>query len=404
MTPRSNKSLTTQSNKRRHTHFRPIADYIAIYVNSPLGVPHSKLFADKHEYGYFRWVIHQWKHGKLTGQPNKQGVAPAPSPLSSELLVESPVDVHSTPWRCEVPSYWIPKFKDMVVSRNRNGQLVYRDPQGYFGLVVHKRGSVQFTPYFNVKTAWDRLEAYVKDCLGEDGARLFLEGLHKSGVKTHVAFHTPGVTKFAVKIPGVANIESDKTPWRDGTSEVIIDTKDITNTVREMNKVMGKVLQNELAFSENLKLHLETIQAMKGTAETMKEGMTQFAQGVKEGITQLSDAARALTQAANRIAEAPESATSRATSETPKEQSAPATVEPPTEQASPKNTLDTWSQLGSQPRQAESHDCVHGWTPEMVEQNYSTGLSCGRCMRIHSCKVVESAYELARQKDKEKTS
>jgi len=367
---------------RKHIQRKEPAYYLKLWTNKPPHIPFGQLFEDRKEYVYARQVISRFKRGKLVKSQ---------MPMSQEghrldALVGLPVDVHSTPWRCEVPPHWVAKFKGTVLSTNRNGQLVYRDPQGYFGLVIHKRGSVQFAPYLNVKTAWDRLEAYVKDSLGEEGGKLFIEGLHKSGVQTHVAFHTPGVSKFAVKIPGIATIESDKTPWKDGTSEVIIDTKDISNTLRGMNEVMAKVLQNELAFSnnqkafgENLKVHLETIQVMKGTTETMKDGLAQ-----------LSDAARALTQAANHLGGTPESATSQAAIEAPKEQP----------QARP--TLEGWTQPEPQYRPEKSSNCIHGWTPEIVEQNYGTGLNCDRCSRVYSCQVLDKAYELARQKAKER--
>ena len=266
-------NVTNECHKGRKTIERKEpAYYIKLWTNKPPHIPFGQLFEDRKEYAYARQVISRFKRGKL---------AKSQTPMSQEgdrldALGEVPVDVHYTPWVTAVPPHWVAKLQDVVLSKNRNGQLVHRDSQGYFGLVVHKNGTVHFYPYLNVKTAWDRLEEYVRGSWGEDGAKLFLDAMHKSGVKTHVAFHTPGVNQFRVRVPGVATIESDRTPWKDGTSEVIIDTKDITNTIRGMNEMMTKVVQNELAFSENqkafgenLKMHLTLIQALTQAANRM---------------------------------------------------------------------------------------------------------------------------------------
>jgi len=356
-------NITDECHKpRKYIQRKEPAYYLKLWTNKPPHVPFGQLFEDRKEYVYARQVISRFKRGKLV----KSQMPMSQEGHRLEALGGLPVDVHSTPWRCEVPPHWVAKFKGTVLSVNRNGQLVYRDPQGYFGLVAHKNGGVQFTPYLNVKTAWDRLEVYAKDSLGEEGGKLFIEGLHKSGVRTHVAFHTPGVAKFAVKIPGIANIESDKTPWKDGTSEVIIDTKDIMNTLRGMNEMMNKVMQNELAFSENQKI---------------------FGENLKMHLTLI----QALTEAANRLGGTSESTTSRAAIEAPKEH-------PPT-----GGTLEGWTHLESQHPLEESSNCIHGWTPEMVEQNYSTGLNCDRCIRVHSCPVLDKAYGLARQNAEKRT-
>ena len=148
--------------------------------------------------------------------------------------------------------------------------------EGTLGLLRTRMGRCSSTPYLNVKTAWERLEAYIKTSWGEDRARLFMDSLHKSGVQTHVAFHTPGVSQFRVKIPGIASIEGDRTPWRDGTSEVLIDTHDITNTIRVLEEAVKAIVRNQVVFSENearlaknMEAHLALIEELRELVRTL---------------------------------------------------------------------------------------------------------------------------------------
>ena len=336
-----------------------MAHYIRIYTNAPPGVPHSRLFEDKREYAYFRWVISQWKRGKLWKPISQQG---HPQTALSGSLEELPVDVHHTPFREAVPPHWIAELRDTVVSRNRNGQVVYRDPGGYFGLVAHKNGSVQFAPYLNVKTAWERLEAYVKACWGEDRARLFMDSLHKSGVQTHVAFHTPGVSQFRVKIPGIASIEGDRTPWRNGSSEVLIDTHGITNMIRRIEEAIKIIVRNQLVFSENEALLAKNLAVVQEDCAAVR--------------------ALAETKSAQTLG------TSHATQST-----APVTDSSSSVRIRRIDEETARSQTG------RSSDCVHGWTVETVVDNYAKHVTCGECPRYNSCSTLNQAYELStRQK------
>jgi len=354
----SHTNLTPESHKRKYTHRRPKEHYIRIYNNAPPGVPHSKLFEDKREYAYFRWVISQWKRGKLWKPISQQG---HPQTALSGSVEELPVDVHHTPFREAVPPNWIAELRDTVVSRNRNGQVVYRDPGGYFGLVAHKNGSVQFAPYLNVRTAWERLEAYIKACWGEDRARLFMDSLHKSGVQTHVAFHTPGVSQFRVKIPGIASIEGDRTPWRDGSSEVLIDMHDITNTIRVLEEAAKAIVRNQVLFSENearlaknLEAHLALINEFRAERALAETRSTQTA-GTSHP-----------TQSTTPVTDSPSSVLIRRIDEEP-----------------------------GKSQTARASDCVHGWTVETVVDNYSKHVTCGLCPRYNSCSTLNQAYELS---------
>jgi hypothetical protein len=350
-------NLTSESHKRKYTHRRPKEDYIRIYNNAPPGVPYSKLFEDKREYAYFRWVISQWKRGKLRKPISQQG---HPQTASSRFDEELAVDVHHTPFRGAVPPHWIAQLRDTVVSRNRNGQVVYRDPAGYFGLVAHKNGSVQFSPYLNVKTAWERLEAYIKTSWGEDRARLFMDSLHKSGVQTHVAFHTPGVSQFRVKIPGIASIEGDRTPWRDGTSEVLIDTHDLTNTIRVLEEVAKSIFRNQAVFSENearlaknMESHLALIEELRELVRTLAETKSTRTDGTTRP-----------TQPTTSVTDSPSSVLIKR----------PARIQTP-----------------------RVSDCIHGWTVETVLNNYSKHVRCDECLRYNSCSTLNQAYELSRR-------
>ena len=333
-----------------------MVDYIRIYNNAPLGLAHSKLFEDKREYAYFRWVISQWKRGKLAKPVSQEGV-----PLNA-LLGEQGVDVHHTPFRTEVPPPWIVQLRDTIPSRNRNGQLVYRDSQGYFGLVGHKNGSVQFWPYLNVKLAWERLEAYIKACWGEDRARLFMDSLHKSGVQTHVAFHTPGVSQFRVKIPSIASIEGDRSPWRDGTSEVIIDTHDITNMIRGLEEAIKIIVRNQLVFSENEALLAKNVQAHLAVVQEFRAAVRALAETKSTPMGGTSHP----TQPTTPVTDSPSSVLIRRIDEE-----------------------TARSQTG------RASDCVHGWTVETVVDNYSKHVTCDECPRYNSCSTLNQAYELS---------
>jgi hypothetical protein len=281
-------NVTNECHKGRKTIERKEpAYYIKLWTNKPPHVPFGQLFEDRKEYAYARQVISRFKRGKL---------AKSQTPMSQEgdrlgALGEVPVDVHHTPWVTAVPPHWVGRLQDVVLSKNRNGQVVYRDPQGFFGLVAHRNGTVHFYPYLNVKTAWDRLGEYVRGSWGDDAAKLFLEDMHKSGVKTHVAFHTPGVNQFRVRVPSVATIESDSTPWKDGTTEVVIDTKDMQDSIAGMNKLVSTVLKNEAVFSENLKSHVALVQDLRAVVNEMRaerkmgvlERFKSWAIGTKDG-------------------------------------------------------------------------------------------------------------------------
>jgi hypothetical protein len=276
--------------------------------------------------------------------------------------VEEAVDVHHTPFRAAVPPHWIAQLRDTVRSRNRNGQVVYRDPAGYFGLVAHKNGSVQFAPYLNVKTAWDRLHAYIKASWDDERARLFMNSLHKSGVQTHVAFNTPGVSQFRVRIPGVASIEGDRTPWRGGTSEVIIDTHDMTNMIRRLEEVCRIIVRNQLVFSENEALlaknmqgHLALIDELRAVVRAIAETRgTQTA-----GISHPS-------QPTTRVTDSPSGIV----------------IKRIDEEAGMSQT-------------ARASDCVHGWTVQTVIDNYSRHVKCDECPKYNSCSTLNQAYELS---------
>jgi hypothetical protein len=352
----SHRNLTSESHKRKYTHWRPKEDYIRIYNNAPPGVPFSKLFGDKREYNYFRWVTSQWRRGKFRKPISQQGHPQTALPGS----LEEAVDVHHTPFCGAVPSHWIAQLRDTERSQNRNGQVVYRDPEGYFGLVAHKKGSVQFYPYLNVKTAWERLEAYIKTSWGEDRARLFMDSLHKSGVQTHVAFHTPGVSQFRVNIPGIASIEGDRTPWRDGTSEVLIDTHDLTNTIDVLEEAVKAILRNQAVFSENearlaknLEAHLALIEELRELVRTLAE--TKSAQ---------TDGTPHPTQPTTSVTDSPSSVPIKRT----------ARIQTP-----------------------RVSDCIHGWTVETVLNNYSKHVRCDGCPRYNSCSTLNQAYELGKK-------
>ena len=351
----SHTNLTSESHKRKHTHRRPTEDYIRMYNNAPPGVPHSKLFEDKREYAYSRWVISQWKRGRLRKPISQEG---HPQTALSGSVEELGVDVHHTPFRTEVPPLWIVQLRDTIPSRNRNGQLVYRDSQGYFGLVGHKNGGVQFWPYLNVKTAWERLETYIKTSWGEDRARLFMDSLHKSGVQTHVAFHTPGVTQFRVKIPSIASIEGDRTPWRDGTSEVIIDTHDITNMIRGLEEACKIIVRNQVVFSENEALLAKNLEAHLALIEELRAVVRALAE----------------TRSTQTVA------TSYPTQ--------------PTTPVSPSSVLI--KPIDEETRKSQTaRACVHGWTVETVLDNYSKHVRCDGCPRYNSCSTLNQAYELS---------
>lgn len=273
---------------------------------------------------------------------------------------EEGVDVHHTPFRGAVPPHWIRQLSGTVLSRNRNGQVVYRDSGGYFGLVAHKNGSVQFSPYLNVKTAWEHLEAYIKTSWGEDRARLFMDSLHKSGTQTHVAFHTPGVSQFQVKIPGIASIEGDRTPWRDGTSEVLIETDDIMNTIRFLKEAAKATIRNQVIFSENearlaknMESHLALIEELRGLVRTLAETKSMQT----DGTTRPAQPTASVTD-------------------------------------SPSSVLIKRTARIQTPRVS---DCIHGWTVETVLTNYSKHVRCDECPRYNSCSTLNQAYELSRR-------
>jgi hypothetical protein len=274
--------------------------------------------------------------------------------------LEEAVDVHHTPFRSAVPPHWIPQLRDTVTSRNRNGQVVYRDPRGFFGLVAHKNGSVQFSPYLNVRTAWERLEAYIKTSWDEERARLFMDSLHKSGVQTHVAFHTPAVSQFRVKIPGIASIEGDRTPWRDGSSEVLIDTHDITNTIRFLEEAVKAIVRNQVVFSENearlaknMDSHLALIEELRELVRTLAETKSTQTDGTTHP-----------TQPTTSVTTIPSSVLIKRTGKSPT---------------------------------ARASDCVHGWTVETVLSNYSKHVRCDECLRYNSCSTLNQAYELSKK-------
>jgi hypothetical protein len=351
----SHKNLTSESHKRKYTHRRPKEDYIRIYNNAPPGVPFSELFGDKREYAYFRWAVSQYnrgKFGKLISQEGHPQTALAG-------LVEEGVDVHHTPFREAVPPHWIRQLKDTERSRNRNGQVVYRDSGGYFGLVGYKNGTVQFSPYLNVKTAWERLETYIKTSWGEDRARLFMDALHKSGTQTHVAFHTPGVSQFRVRIPGIASIEGDRTPWRDGTSEVLIDTHDYMNAIRFLKEAAKATIRNQVVFSENearlaknMESHLALIEELRELVRTLAETKSTLTGGTRAAQPTAS------------VTDSPPSVLIKR----------PARIQTP-----------------------QVSDCIHGWTAETVVNNYSRHVRCDECLRYNSCSTLNQAYELSKK-------
>ena len=349
------KNVTSKCHKRKYIHHKPPEDYIRIYNNAPPGVPYSRLFQDKREYAYFRCVISRWKRGRLRKPMSQKGHPLTALPGS----VQDDVDVHHTPWHAAVLPHWIAQLRDTVRSQNRNGQLVYRDPEGYFTLVGHKNGSVQFAPYLNVKTAWERLEAYLKACWGDDRAKLFMESLHKSGVKTHIAVHTPGVTQFHVKIPGIATIEGDRTPWRDGTTEVIVEN-DLMNTVHALQEALKGINWNQRLFSEN-----EAYLAKK-----------------LESLMALIEEARTLVRT---VAQAQDTHTSGGGVGTGK----------PTQVTTP--ATDSPSSVLIRIQTPHVSDCVHGWTVETVIRNYSNHVTCDECLRCNSCSVLREAYESSKK-------
>lgn len=351
----SHKNLTSESHKRKYTHRRSNEYYIRIYNNAPPGVPCSKLFEDKREYAHFRWVISQWKRGKF-GKPISQQGHPQTTMAGS---LEEAVDVHHTPFQTAVSPHWIPQLRNTKRSQNRNGQVVYRDPAGFFGLVAHKGGSMQFSPYVNVKTAWERLEAYIKTSWDEDRARMFMDSLHKSGVQTHVAFHTPGVSQFRVNIPGIATIEGDRTPWRDGTSEVLIDTHDITNTIHVLEEAAKAVVRNQAVFSENearlaknMESHLALIEELRELVRTLADAKSTLTGGTRAAQPTAS------------VADSPPSVLIKR----------PARIQTP-----------------------RVSDCIHGWTAETVVNNYSRHVRCDECLRYNSCSTLNQAYELSKK-------
>jgi hypothetical protein len=347
-----------------------MVDYIRIYNNAPPGVPFSKLFTDKREYAFFRWVISGWKRGKLLKEISQVG---HPLNALSGSLNELPVDVHHTPFRGTVPPHWIGQLRDTVASRNRNGQVVYRDPEGYFGLVAHKNGTIQFSPYLNLKTAWERLEAYIKACWGDERARQFMEALHQSGVQTHVAFHTPGVSQFHVKIPGIASIQGDRTPWRDGTSEVVIDTRDLTNMISSLEQVLKIIFRNLLLFSENearlaenTQRHLALIDELRALVRALSETVRALSETKSTQTAGRSDQSQLSTPLTGRPSEIPIKRIDEETLE---------------------------SQI------ARASTCAHGWTVETVVSNYSRHVTCDACPRYNSCPTLDEAWKLGtRQK------
>jgi hypothetical protein len=210
-----------------------------------------------------------------------------------------------------------------------------------------------------VKTAWERLEAYVKACWGEDRARLFMDSLHKSGTQTHVAFHTPGVSQFRVKIPGIAWIEGDRTPWRDGTSEVIIDMHDLTDMIRGLEEAIKIIVRNQLVNEALLAKNLAVVQ--------------EACAGVR---------ALAETKSAQTLG------TSHATQST-----APVT------DSSSSVRIRRFDEETARSQTGRVSDCVHGWTVETVIDNYAKHVTCDECPRYNSCSTLNEAYELStRQK------
>jgi hypothetical protein len=180
-----------------------------------------------------------------------------------------------------------------------------------------------------------------------------MDSLHKSGVQTHVAFHTPGVSQFRVKIPGIASIEGDRTPWRNGSSEVIIDMHGITNMIRGLEEAIKIIVRNQLVFSENEALLAKNLAVVQGDCAAVR--------------------ALAETKSAQTLG------TSHATQSTA----------PVTDSSSSVRMRRIDEETG------RASDCVQGWTVEKVLDNYSKHVTCGECPRYNSCSTLNQAYELS---------
>jgi len=187
-----------------------------------------------------------------------------------------PYSVHGS-WReGVVPSGWL-KDCPLDLSKNRNGQKVWKGSKTT--MVFHKSGKVMVYAYYD---GWEQeAREFLNSFWDSDRTELFISYLEDRGVPS-IALHTPKIPKnFKVRIRGIGTLQTDTTPYPDGTTEFEFDPEllkrmdSIEKCLNKFISYIGKLQQqNILALQTNAQMMKQNTEALRQFTEFMK-GLSQ---------------------------------------------------------------------------------------------------------------------------------
>ena len=219
-------------------------------------------------YGYTRQVWAKYKKSLLT---NKGGPLPP-------LNIPFPFQVHNQGLFGEGSTRWYADCPEKASTTNRNAQKTHGTP--HYSITFHKSGKYQIYIY---TVDWDsELKKWLSEWMEEEDRHVFFDYLIDFGGK-HYAAHTPGVPLgFKINIPGIGRFETDRTPFPDGTSELVMDP----GFERRLDRIEGfmskrldldeRLNKNLESFAVGMKQHMILISTLQEVAFQMSETLKEM--------------------------------------------------------------------------------------------------------------------------------
>lgn len=214
-------------------------------------------------YGYARTSYAKYKRKLVTNKD--QPIPPLDSPF--------PFQVHNLGMFGEGSTRWYKECPVEPSTTNRNAQKTYGTP--HYSITFHKGGKYQIYRY---TVDWKKeLKKWLSEWMDYEDRNVFFDYLIDSGGK-HYCASTPGVPLgFKINVPGIARFETDKTPFPNGTTEMIMDA----GFERRLNRIEG-IIAKRLELDERriksderqLELNERQIKTTEIFAVAMEEHMT----------------------------------------------------------------------------------------------------------------------------------
>ncbi|MEM3574705.1 MAG: hypothetical protein QXQ76_03085 [Candidatus Bathyarchaeia archaeon] len=225
-------------------------------------------------------VLSQARKGKGQGKGWRGGLGPPPEPLPKPALPPPKppeVECHAIYYRDQGPTGWYracPAPKGL----NQNGQKVYSCES--FSFQIWPSGVYMVWPY---RGDWkDALKRWVSSWLDPEAAQLMVDGLCAENRTIHAAIHHPGIpTGYRIRIPGIGALETDKSPWKDGTLELKLNLS-LEERIDAMERALHRMAEGLEAFAIQIERHLAVLEGIGARVGELGEVLADFRIAVNE--------------------------------------------------------------------------------------------------------------------------